>query len=321
MVSGLIDRWALVLVAIAAMLWGTDTLFRIPLLGHLAPDPVVASTQLVLAEHLILSVAAVPLLWIGWRNIRRLTAGQWTAVAAIGIGASALATVLFTLSFTYGHFIETLLLQKTQPLVAIFLARAWLGERLPAKAYAWALVAIVGAYLVAVPDPFEPQQAWVDFHIAAAAFAVGASVLWGSATVLGRYALSGLDVGSLTGLRFTFGMPALLVVLWLEGGSRAFGQYRAADLPLYLGLALLPGLVAMLLYYRGLESTPATMATLAELAFPITGILVNLFLVTPRQSITPVQVVGTAVLWGAIAALDLANARRPARVERAVAAA
>src|SRR5207244_4752757 len=100
-----------------------------------------------------------------------------------------------------------------------------------------------------------------------------------------------------------------------QGGGGAFTLYRLDDLPLYLGLALLPGLIAMLLYYRGLASAPASMATLAELAFPITGVLVNLFLVTPRQSISVWQVAGIAALWIAVTALDLANARRPARLE------
>jgi drug/metabolite transporter (DMT)-like permease len=68
----------------------------------------------------------------------------------------------------------------------------------------------------------------------------------------------------------------------------------------------------MLLYYRGLASTPAAMATLAELAFPITGVLVNVFLVTPRQSITPLQVAGIVILWAALAMLDRLNAREPA---------
>ena len=91
-------------------------------------------------------------------------------------------------------------------------------------------------------------------------------------------------------------------------------------MPIYFELALVPGLIGLLLYYRGLASTPASLATLAELAFPITGVLVNLYLVTPRQSITSWQVAGIAVLWLAIAALDFANARQPARLQPAAAA-
>jgi hypothetical protein len=44
-------------------------------------------------------------------------------------------------------------------------------------------------------------------------------------------------------------------------------------------------------------------------------VLVNLYLVSPRQSITAWQVVGIVILWVALAALDFANARRPARLQ------
>jgi drug/metabolite transporter (DMT)-like permease len=143
-------------------------------------------------------------------------------------------------------------------------------------------------------------------------FALGASALWGAATVFGRYALADVSFTALTGLRFTTALPALAAVLFLEGGFVVFTGYRASDAPLYLGLALLPGLLGMLLYYRGLASTPAAMATLAELAFPITGVLVNLFLVTPRQTITGYQVAGIVILWAALALLDRINALKPA---------
>jgi drug/metabolite transporter (DMT)-like permease len=311
-VSRLADRFAVVLVALGAMLWGTDALFRAPLLRHLSSDRLIQSTQLVLMEHVILVICSLPLLWLARNQIRRLNRRQWAAIVAIGVGASGLATVLFTLSFGYGHFIETLLLQKTQPLIAILLASLWLRERMAPAAWALIPVALLGAYLIAIPDPLRPQDAWADFHIAAALFALGASALWGAATVFGRYALADVSFTALTGLRFTTALPALVVVLWLEGGFTAFTVYRAEDAPLYLGLALLPGLLGMLLYYRGLASTPAAMATLAELAFPITGVLVNVFLVTPRQTITPPQVAGIAILWAALAVLDRINARRPA---------
>jgi len=316
-VDRLIERFSVVLVAVAAMLWGTDALFRAPLLSHLSSDRLLASTQLVFMEHLVLVIACLPLLWRARRELGRLTAAQWRAIAAIGVGASALATVLFTVSFGYGHFIETLLLQKTQPLFAILLANLWLRERISPQAWVWVPVALVGAYMIVIPDPLHPEQAWADFHVVAGLFALAAAALWGCATVFGRYALANVRFTTLTALRFTFGLPALSIVLLLIGGLGGFGHYRLTDLPLYLGLALLPGGLGLLLYYRGLASTPATLATLAELAFPITGILVNLYLVTPRQSITSWEVTGIVVLWLALAALDFANVRQPARLPAA----
>jgi len=313
-VTRIIDRLAVVLVALGAMLWGTDALWRVPILRHLPRDPLLASTAIVFMEHLILTICSIPILVVARREIARLNGRQWAAIIAIGVGASAGATVLFTISFGFGHYIETLLLQKTQPLIAIILASLWLRERLVPPAYALIPVAIAGAYLIAVPDPIHPQNAWNDFHVAAALFALGASALWGAATVFGRYALADVSFTTLTGLRFTTAFPALAIVLFLEGGPGAFDHYQAADVPLYLAVALLPGLVAMLLYYRGLASTPASMATLAELAFPITGVLVGLLAF--HQTIDAWQVFGIALLWSAIAGLDWLNARRPARLER-----
>ncbi len=311
-----IDRFSVLLVALAAMLWGTDTVFRSPLLTHIGGGPILQATQIVTMEHIVLTIVCLPILWLAAREIRALTRAQWIAIVAIGVGASGLATILFTISFSYGHFIETLLLQKLQPLIAILLANFWLGERISRRAWLWVPIAILGAYCIVIPDPLDPRAAWEDFHITAGLFAIAAAALWGGATVFGRYALATVRFTTLTALRFTTALPALLILMLVLGGPAAFSHYRWDDLPLYVAIGLIPGLFPLLLYYRGLASTPASLATLAELAFPITGILVNLFFVTPPQSITGWQLAGIVILTGALIALDYTNAKRPAKLER-----
>ena len=306
----------MLLVALAAMLWGTDTLFRAPLLEHLAGDPILQATQIVTMEHIVLTIVCLPIIWLGWREIRSLTWPQWRAIILIGVGASALATILFTISFSYFHFIETLLLQKTQPLIAILLAHFWLGERISRRAWVWVPVAIIGAYCIVIPNPLDPRAAWEDFHISAGLFAIAAAALWGAATVFGRYALAQVRFTTLTALRFTTALPALVVLMLILGGPAAFASYRWSDTPLYLAIGIIPGLLPMLLYYRGLASTPASLATLAELAFPITGILVNLFFVSPPQTVSGWQLAGIVILTGSLIALDYTNAKRPAKLER-----
>jgi drug/metabolite transporter (DMT)-like permease len=68
-----------------------------------------------------------------------------------------------------------------------------------------------------------------------------------------------------------------------------------------VGLALVPGLAALLLYYRGLVHTPASVATFAELAFPATALVVNY--VWLGASVSATQLAGFAVLWATIALL------------------
>jgi drug/metabolite transporter (DMT)-like permease len=67
-------------------------------------------------------------------------------------------------------------------------------------------------------------------------------------------------------------------------------------------LALFPGLLGLLLYYRGLRSTPASYATLAELAYPATGVTLNWLLL--GQPLTVAQGVGVVLVVGAIAAMN-----------------
>ena len=55
----------------------------------------------------------------------------------------------------------------------------------------------------------------------------------------------------------------------------------------------------MILYYRGLRTTPAPVATIAELAFPATALIVNYIWLD--ATISGWQWVGFVMLWATIA--------------------
>jgi DME family drug/metabolite transporter len=76
-------------------------------------------------------------------------------------------------------------------------------------------------------------------------------------------------------------------------------------------VALFPGLIALVLYYRGLERIPASVATFAELAFPATSVIAGwLFL---DATVTAEQMIGFAIVWITILALHSDDARAPAQ--------
>jgi drug/metabolite transporter (DMT)-like permease len=129
-------------------------------------------------------------------------------------------------------------------------------------------VAIASAWLLSFPNPFDVTVA----GLSAALLALGAAALWAGGTVAGRQVSLRLDFTSITVLRFAIGLPAALVVA-VATGAALFPS--ASDVLGLVGLALVPGLIALLLYYRGLQSTPAARATIAELAFPITAAVVG----------------------------------------------
>lgn len=254
-----------VLVAIGAALWGTDGLFRTALAFQM-PAPV-----LVFWEHLVLVAVTFPFLLRFLRNRPSLDLKDLLALAFVGAGASAVATILFTQAFTYGDPTTVLLLQKVQPVIAVLGAYLLLGERLLPR-YGWYFgFAVGGAYLISFPDPLAVGVS----RLAPALLAVGAAMLWGLGTVLGRHLTSKISTNELTALRFAIGLPAALVVLLLRNQAAealdiSFGDFGAVVL-----LALIPGLAALTIYYKGLSTTPASSATLAELAFPLTAILIG----------------------------------------------
>jgi len=118
-----IDRYSVILVAVAATLWVSDAYFRNQLIKHLSP------TQIVVAEDALIALFLLPVLVRSWHEVRGLGVRGWIAVGLIAVGAQSLATILFTASFSYQIYAETLVLQQTQPLIAIALAWIVLGER------------------------------------------------------------------------------------------------------------------------------------------------------------------------------------------------
>ena len=285
-------------MAIAAALWGSDALFRRGLALELP------SSTVVVYEHAILVVLTLPLLVKAIRTLRGYDAKDWAALIVIGAGASAVATLLFTAAFRYGDPTTPLLLQKIQPLVAVGGASLLLGERLLPRYGLYFVVAVAGAFLISFPDP-------TSVTIAAAApalLAVGAAALWGLGTVLGRHLTAKTDFKSLTALRFAVGLPAAAAFVLLDQGSPGFVAVRASDLiPLFL-LALIPGLLALLLYYRGLGTTPASLATLAELAFPLSAVTINY--IAFDATLTGTQWLGLGVLTATITVMSLLSRRR-----------
>ena len=287
-------------VAVAAALWGTDALFRRGLALELP------ATTVVVYEHLILTVVTLPALRrIPWR---RLTAHDRWCLLLIGGGASALATVLFTASFRFGDPNTPLLLQKLQPLVAIVGARVLLGEVLRPR-FAWyAGAAIAGGWLITFPDPMSVRAE----HLTAGALAAGAAALWAMGTVLGRRMSARLSPQELTAARFAIGLPVALVLLVAFGGAGQLSAVGGDDLlPLVL-LALIPGLVALRLYYRGLRDAPASAATLAELAFPASALAINY--VAFGATITLSQAAGVLLLSGTLVTMSWAGRHRGSSV-------
>lgn len=302
-----IDRYSALFIALAAALWAADAYFR----PALVKDGL-SSSQIVLVEDLLISLCFLPLARGVVRELRSASWRSWVALAIIAAGPQAFATVLFTRSLSYattpGAESEVYLLYLLQPVFGLGLAWIILHERRGASFWPLAALALGGATLIVTAQvPGAPTGA-----LLAAVFVLGAVALWAAGTVLGRLALTDVSFTTTTAMRFTLALPILLILLLTSSGSRSpLAGYTVGELPAFLGIALIPGVLALLLYYRALSSTPASISTLAELGYPAA-----LFLVFSLPSpygfaapLHPQEIAGAVLLAAAVTAMNLLKGR------------
>ncbi len=297
-----LQKYGTYLIFLAAMLWATDAPFRL----HLTQD--LPSSLIVLIEHFIDVLFIIPLAPLILRDAKKLTGRGWLAVLAIAVGGSALASFAFTQAFTYVNPSIAILLQKLQPLIAITLAASLLKEQFNKNFWLWAVVALFGAYLISfsglaprlfIGELFNPNVIGIGLALVAALF-------WGASTVFGKYALREVGFQAMTGLRF--GLAFIFLAIW-NAGAGTLSRITSITPKdwLFLGIiAVTSGVVSLFIYYKGLQSTKASVATLAELGFPLAAVVVNYFFINAK--LAPVQLLGMGILLFAIFRLNRVNA-------------
>ena len=289
------------LIAIAAAMWGTDPIIRKTM------SFTTSATTIVFGEHVILVALTLPLLLPALRAVFRAGTRYVAAALVIGAGASAVATILFT-DALIGHadFITPVVIQKLQPLVAVGAAALLLAER-PRPGFAWFfLPALAGFWLVNQAHPLAPSASGA----VVIAEATAAAVLWALGTVLGRYLARQLEFQHVLSLRFFFGLIACAIALPIMS-SPAYSNGHDSVLILYL--ALVTGLFALALYYYGLRRTPAVLSSLAELTYPAVAVIAGIY--AYDQSLRWTQWLGVALILGAVTLLPLQRQRKVVRIE------
>jgi drug/metabolite transporter (DMT)-like permease len=279
-----------IFILFAAFLWATDSLFRYPLISK-----GLSSVSVVFTEHLI--VLIVLLIYISFKKIKLfgLSKKQWLSLFFIGVFSSALATVLFTLSFKYGNPSVSILLQKLQPIVVILLSLIILKEKPHRNFYVYAAVALVAGLFLSFPNLNfnflnHPSGYWNS-----ALLALSAAVLWGIGTVVGKSASFDTPETVLIFWRYLFGAIAVFVISLFQKQS-LFSEvmYQYENLFPLLYMALVVGLLSMVSYYRGLRKVLATQATILELIFPVSAVALNFIFLD--QKLSAIQIIAAVVL-------------------------
>ena len=254
-------------VVIAALLWSLDgTLIRPQLYA-------IPSSLLVFLEHIFGFVLLAPFLYFFRGQIKKITKKQWLAVFWVALFGGALGTTFFVKALFLTGFTDisvVILLQKLQPIFAISLAAIFLKERFDRKFYVYAVLALIAGYFVTFPN-WAAATNLFSTTAAIAGFAVLAAFSWGSATTFGKYSINGIHNGLLTALRF--GLTSVIMLVPAIYYFDNLAVVTTTHLWLLALIAVSSGAGAMFLYYFGLKKIPASLATLSELAWPVSAIV------------------------------------------------
>ncbi len=290
-------------VTLAATLWAIDGVVLRPALASLPALLVVFMESSLVALCLtVFFKARLP-------ELKQLGYKDWLAFFGTATFGGVVGAVAITQALFYVHFVNlsvVILIQKLQPVFALILAAVFLGERLPAVFFRWSALALVGAYLMTFGASL-PNFDTGDKTAQAALWAAAAALSFASSTVLSKRALKNIDFGLGTYLRFAISASLLFLICLVTGNIPRLVDVAPPQAGIILIIALTTGGPAIFLYYFGLKKIKASVASICEMAFPLSAVLLEYLL--RRNMLQPIQLLGAAMLMFSIFYVGRINVR------------
>lgn len=195
------------------------------------------------------------------------------------------------------------LIQKSQPIFAVIMAYILLREKPTKKFYIIFTIAIISLYFLIFG--LENPKLLNENNLKAAMYSLIAAICFGSSTVFGRKVSINHSFLTTTFYRFFFTSIIAFIILLLFGNfSSSLSIYiNIPNLYILTIVIAIFGLVAILLYYKGMMSTNAIYATLCELAYPLTSVILEAIIY--KRVLSTVQLISAVVLISSILYMNL----------------
>lgn len=286
------------LICIAAVLWGFDGVVLTPRLHNLNVELVVFMLHVIpfLIFNIFLSKEYKNL-----KEFNKLDFLGFFLVALFGgaLGTMAIVKALFLVNFQ--QLTIVVLLQKLQPIFAIVLASIVLKEKLSKNFLMWGTIAILGAYFLTFGTKL-PNFDTGSNTIQAALYALLAAFSFGSATVFSKKLLSKFNFKTATFYRYGFTTIIMFTVVLITGNLPRVESITTSNWLIMGIIVLTTGSGAIFIYYYGLKSVKAIVATICELCFPISAVIFD-YLIN-GAIISAIQWISAAVMFFAIIMLN-----------------
>lgn len=261
------------LIIIAALLWSLDSILRADL-RQIPPS------FLVTLEHALGLIPLLPFLWIYRQHILAASIKAKVSLGVVSVLSGALGTIFYTAALgkvEYVPFSAVVLMQQLQPVFAVSAATILLKEKVDYKFVILGAFALLGAYLVSFPNLWPDLASQPGRNQALAAlYALAAAFCWATGTVFSKLVLKEIDYRAATASRFFITIIAALILAVVLGQTMSISEISDDQWWKLIVIVFSAGMVALLIYYRGLAKTPARISAFAELTWPLSAFAIDL---------------------------------------------
>lgn len=170
----------------------------------------------------------------------------------------------------------------------------------------WASIAIIAGYFLTFGLKVPNLNTGAN-TVYAALLAILAALSFGSSTVFSKKILHKYNFKTATFYRYGMTSVIMLLIVTITGNLNQISLTTQNNWLFFLLIAFTTGSGAIFLYYYGLNKVKAIIATICELFFPISAILLDYFV--NHTVLTWVQWVSAVVMIFAIISLNAHNTK------------
>jgi len=296
------------LVGLGAALWGTESAWRIPL------NQLFDAQVIVFWEHVLILLMLLPLFISRLADLPRIDARTWGYLIFSGFAGSAVGTVFFTLALKNGNPTVVNVILNIQPVISTLGALLLFGDRLTARFFLYASIAIVAGIFLSVEHPALIRESFEKAGLnLGTGYALVCALFWGLSTVAGRGTMLGMPLRLAASLRVVVGLSCMTLILVIYGKLNraslwppAAQAHMTTAIVALLLLASISGGIPLLIYFGGLRLTRASTAGYFEMMQTLAAVCITwgFFHATLHWH----QVMAGIVLMAAVAMVQRAQA-------------
>lgn len=292
-----------ILIVIAATMWGIDGILLTPRYFSYGFFDV---KFIVFVSHLVPTIILSILFFGEYKKIKYFEKNDFIYYGLIALFGGTIGTLSIVKALQLSNFSLSLVtvIQKMQPIFAVILAYFLLNEKPKKRFYVIFVITLISLYFLifGLNNPtLLPKN-----NLSAAFYSLLAAVSFGSSTVFGKKIVNKFSFVTTTFYRFLFTtiISGILLVIFtkssIESARIYFSNSNIYTLTIIIAVY---SLSAILLYYKGMITTKATYATICELAYPLSSVIVEAIVF--KRILSSVQLLFAAILVISIFYLNL----------------